>query len=369
MVSLFENSFDEENKEQTENEDMVVYMTYNYTQSTNEKGEAIVNDTFYLYQELGEGTFWKAYKVKRNYKHEDFVDDNYYVFKRGKLSKKDDELKFVMDSSIEIRTAVRELNILKTINNPNIARLYECIMDSSKDIIVFVMEYCDLGCLMNLNSSENGYCYNPKLFEYLHSKNVLKDNILSGLVGELKIPFEKFPEVLIQTSRMVFIQLARAMAFLHGRLTAHRDLKPDNIMLKVDKDKAEEKQDPGNFVKVVDFNIARTLGNLEEEIESAQGTDFFKPKEMFEMPEFNPFKVDVYNFGAVLFLFLFNDSIQISDEFSFSESVQLKDGLLGTDLALLRDKDNALFELIRDCLNEEPTKRPTMDQVLEKLEK
>ena len=70
--------------------DMIVYLTKEYNESINKDGLKVVNQIFVIHKELGSGSFWQAYLVKRNYIVEGHVDTNWYVFKEGLLSIKDD---------------------------------------------------------------------------------------------------------------------------------------------------------------------------------------------------------------------------------------------------------------------------------------
>lgn len=51
---------------------------------------------------------------------------------------------------------------------------------------------------------------------------------------------------------VLFLQVLSAVSFAHGRLVIHRDLKPGNILVA-----------PGGQVKLLDFGIARLLGETE----------------------------------------------------------------------------------------------------------
>ena len=222
----------EENKK--EENDMIVYFTSKYEKTVNEKNQTVVNNSFVIYDKLGEGSYWRAFKVKRNYISGDFVDDNYYIFKEGLLSIKDDEVVYSLmmftpdekekmtKEETEVRLGVREFNILRYMNNINIARLYEAIIDTSKNIIVFVMEYCDLGTLMNINSKENGLEYNHKLIfkalEYgiLESSNFTNEEYinLDYYKKENLNLFDDHPKAVIKLSIFMFKQLARAINHL-----------------------------------------------------------------------------------------------------------------------------------------------------------
>jgi hypothetical protein len=72
------------------NDEMVVYETFSYKKEKR-NGKKIVNDTFEIFDCIGQGAFWKVYLVQRNYftshdNEEEVKDNNFYVFKEGVLS-------------------------------------------------------------------------------------------------------------------------------------------------------------------------------------------------------------------------------------------------------------------------------------------
>lgn len=102
----------------------------------------------------------------------------------------------------------RERDILAGLEHPNIARLYDAGVDF-KGRPYLALEYVD-------GVSPSTYCAE-------HSPN-------------LRLRLE------------LFLRIAQAVAFAHGRLIVHRDLKPNNILVTGDGD-----------VRLLDFGIARLL--------------------------------------------------------------------------------------------------------------
>jgi serine/threonine protein kinase len=307
------------NKGFSEEYDMIVYITYKYTKEIID-GKKIINGMFEIQEKLGEGGFWKVFKVRRSLVLENFTDFNTYVFKEGSLDKIDEE-----ELEEERLIGMKELAILKELNHSNIARLYECIIDEKKRKIIFIMEYCDLGTLMTPSEHEDRYSYNTAIMEFLN-------------VYDTDISFKTHHETLIQLAVELFRQLAFAIQYLHTRNIAHRDIKPENLLFKSE----------DNNLKVIDFSISKKVPKGEL-IHSIHGSKKFIPPEMTQFKPYDPYKVDIYQYGASLYMFLFNT---------------LTFDLYSQDALLLKEFYPDCYDLLVKCLDEEFTKRLTIDEVL-----
>ncbi len=98
----------------------------------------------------------------------------------------------------------------------------------------------------------------------------------------------------------MFLNVARsltdAMAYAHSRKIAHRDIKPDNIIV-----------DKNDHVYIIDFGIAKEMGG------EATRTGYQALTPMIAAPErqqggrdYNPFISDIYEIGVTLFNFATN---------------------------------------------------------------
>lgn len=106
-------------------------------------------------------------------------------------------------------TLLDEIEIMLRANHPNIVKVHE-YFESSKCVSV-VLDYCGGGDMLEFIQKNEGY-------------------------DESK-------------AKLVFMQLINAIEYLHSLSIAHRDLKPDNILLC-------DKQ--STMVKITDFGISRT---------------------------------------------------------------------------------------------------------------
>jgi formylglycine-generating enzyme required for sulfatase activity/serine/threonine protein kinase len=136
----------------------------------------------------------------------------------------------------------------------------------------------------------------PRIFiEYMEGGS-LADWLKAGKVGGL-------PEALDAA-----VQIARAMAYAHGRGLVHRDLKPGNCLLT-----------PGRMLKVTDFGLAKVGAELDEEPEGEQprgakiakvkeatqtgrlGTPEYMAPEQWDRPREAGPAADAWAFGVMLY--------------------------------------------------------------------
>ena len=148
---------------------------------------------------------------------------------------------------------LEEIGILRTLDHPNIIRVYEFFEDSKRFYIV--MEQCNGGELFE---------------EILKRQNFGESNAAT-----------------------ILHQLFSAVAYLHDNNIIHRDLKPENILL-------EEKGDIMN-IKLIDFGTAVRFEN-NKPIKGAIGTAYYIAPEVLS-GSYNS-KCDLWSLGVIIFILL-----------------------------------------------------------------
>ena len=156
----------------------------------------------------------------------------------------------------EEKTLIKEINILKTLDHPNIMKVYEYF--NTPDCFSIVSELCTGG----------------ELFKKM------ENNCLSESVG-----------------KYVMKQLLSAVAFIHKNGIIHRDLKPENILL----EEEEEAKKEYFTIKVIDFG---TSGKMKkgQRYNEVIGTPFYIAPEVLN----NNYdeKCDLWSCGVILYAML-----------------------------------------------------------------
>lgn len=116
----------------------------------------------------------------------------------------------------------------------------------------------------------------------------------------------------IVRSLHIFKQVCFALEHAHEKNVIHRDLKPSNIML-------VDFSGQRDFVKIVDFGIAKLLGRAEGELEQLTRTGEVFGSPLFMSPEqcrgkpLDP-RTDIYSLGSVMYLTLSGRPLFEGDE-------------------------------------------------------
>jgi serine/threonine protein kinase len=160
----------------------------------------------------------------------------------------------------------------------------------------------------------------------------------------------------------IAVQIAKGLAAAHEKKVIHRDLKPDNIFLL-------DNQDFPDFVKVLDFGIAKMLdGNRLTKTGMVLGTpDYMSPEQATGQPADH--RADVYALGILMYEMLVGQRPFMGESFIqvLSQHLHAKPPYVAeqrTDIEI----PIGLDDLIQICLAKQPDQRyQSMDAILQAL--
>ena len=149
-------------------------------------------------------------------------------------------------------------------------------------------------------------------------------------------------------------QILSAVGYAHSRSMMLRDIKPSNIMLTEHLDKA-------NFVKMLDFGLAKLVDGDDVEITKAHviGTAGYLAPEQIKGEDVDV-RVDVYALGILFFVMLTGKSPILGENdgavlYNHVHGEPLK---LGSLLPNDHDVPQPLMDLIHRCMDKDPNQRP-----------
>lgn len=228
---------------------------------------------------------------------------------------------------------LKEACIMSGLSHPNITKLIGCGTTTGENIHSFVI------------------------------MELMKSNLSKWLLKQPKgVPATRLAVI------DVIYQIASGMCYLHDMHVAHRDLKPDNIL--VTSMGRDLMLDEYAYIKLVDFGISKLeVGNVPLVPTGRNlGTSKYMAPEAFgpdeQLKPIDAFKADVYSFGATC-------SQVLTGEIPFSTILKHADILeivKNGGRPKLPSNWPSLTSLINDCWSSTAQKRPAFSNICVKLQ-
>jgi calcium-dependent protein kinase len=205
-----------------------------------------------------------------------------------------------------------EIEILKSVDHPNIIKLFECFYDNS--YFYMIEEYCSGG----------------DLYDYIKKQRNFSEKKAASVIN----------------------QLFSATNHLHSKKIVHRDLKPENIVF-------IETLTNDIFIKIIDFGTSIYIKN--EPLTQELGTIYYIAPEVFKN-NYNE-KADIWSIGIILYTLLCGHP-----PFRGSKEEEIKNKIIKGKFEFpLKEwskvSKEAIF-FVNELLAYDPTKRPTAEKAI-----
>uniref|UniRef100_A0A6Q2YDP6 non-specific serine/threonine protein kinase n=2 Tax=Esox lucius TaxID=8010 RepID=A0A6Q2YDP6_ESOLU len=217
-------------------------------------------------------------------------------------------------SDKERKDVTNEISILSILQHNNIIAYFNHFMD--KDTLLIELEYCNGGNLYDKINQQKGELFSEEdVIWYLY-------------------------------------QVASAVAHIHKAGILHRDIKTLNIFLT-----------KTNLIKLGDYGLAKKLDSQFAMAETCVGTPYYMSPELCQGVKYN-FKSDIWAMGCVIF-----EVLTLTRTFDATNPLNLCVKIVQGNWTMEVNSDvysSALIKLVYECLDQDPEKRPTADEILDR---
>ena len=204
----------------------------------------------------------------------------------------------------------RELRFLQQkVKHPNIISVYDILY--FEETIAVIMEYCPRGDLVSEISKQGRFDFS--------------------------------------TLRQYCYQLISAVSYLHRFGWAHRDIKPDNILI-----------GENGLLKLTDFGHCGEILKSDLMMSTLCGTYYYTPPEVIQEKPYDGRKSDIWSLGVVMFCMA---SGQLPWEQGSEQA--MREQMLGGKILDVPFINSECLRLIKMCIVVDPNQRATADELLD----
>ncbi|KAL2917329.1 hypothetical protein HK105_202993 [Polyrhizophydium stewartii] len=206
-----------------------------------------------------------------------------------------------------------EIAILKKLNHNNVVKLFEVLDDPNQDSLFMVFELCEKGALMDISLERSA---------------------------------QPLPTDL---SRQYFQEILLGIEYLHEHDIAHRDIKPDNMLISKD-----------GTLKIVDFGVSEIFTREIGTVNKSAGSPAFYAPEMCvaRHGDLSAKLLDIWAIGVTLYCMSFGRL-----PFNGRSMLDLYESIRSQEPQYPPGIDPRLKDLLEKLLAKNPDDRITMDQL------
>ncbi|XP_065905003.1 uncharacterized protein [Dysidea avara] len=191
---------------------------------------------------------------------------------------------------------------------------------------------------------------------------VMVMEMMADSLTSLVDKYEKIP-VHIKFSIVHGVSLGLCYLHNHDPPIVHRDLSPNNILLTTH-----------HVAKISDLGVAKVIkADSKKTMTKAPGTtDFMPPEALCDKPEYGP-PMDVFSFGGII-LHTFNQNWpHPSDKVVYDRTTKINNAFTEVQrrqqyLDAMRGEAEEMRPLVKECLDDDPSVRPTIAAVCESIQ-
>ena len=188
--------------------------------------------------------------------------------------------------------------------------------------------------------------------------------VMERMQDSLRSAVEKYPNIPLYMKLSVLLDVSRGLWYLHAHQPpiVHRDLSPNNVLL------------TSQFVaKISDLGVAKVIQADSKKTKTrAPGTiDFMPPEALLESPEYGT-PLDIFSYGGVI-LHVVNQEWPVPLHYVMTDPKTGKMLALseverrGQHIEKMTGTPSDLRPLVEQCLDNQPSRRPPISAVSEKM--